>query len=75
MDVLQILSLSVVLFAGLAVASESSGDGKIKSAGLLAVAVSCVAAVVEVLVVVLRFLNIGFINLNMKKFFICVRLQ
>ena len=69
----QVCSLCTVGLAGTAAASETSLEGKSKAAGVFVVIFSCAAAVVEVLVVVLRFLNIGAINLQMRKFFIVVR--
>ena len=60
-------------FAGTASASESSLEGSSKAAGVFVAVFSCVAAIVEMLLVVLRFLNIGAINLQMRKFFIVVR--
>ena len=69
----QFCSLCTVGLAGTAAASETSLEGKTKAAGVFVVVFSCAAAVVEVLIVVLRFLNIGAINLQMRKFFIVVR--
>ncbi|CAI8009249.1 hypothetical protein GBAR_LOCUS6245 [Geodia barretti] len=66
----QFCSLCTVGLAGTAAASETSLEGKTKAAGVFVVVFSCAAAVVEVLIVVLRFLNIGAINLQMRKFFI-----
>ena len=43
-----------------------------KAAGLFVICFAGLAVIIEVFILVLRFLNIGVINLRMKKFFIVV---
>ena len=49
-------------------------DRETRSAGLFVVVVACLALLVEVVILVVRFLNIGIINLHMRKFLIAVRM-
>ena len=46
-----------------------------EGAGLFVICIAGLAILIEVLIIVLRFLNIGAINLQMRKFFILVSVR
>ena len=54
--------------------SDSLKHGS-RIAGLFVICVAVLTLILETFIVVLRFLNIGAINLQMKKFFIAVSFQ
>ena len=49
-------------------------DEETRSVGMFVVVNGCLAVLLEVALIVVRFLNIGIVNLHMRKFFIAVRL-
>ena len=51
--------------------SDSPKQGS-RNAGLFVICVAVLTLILETFIVVLRFLNIGAINIQMKKFFIAV---
>ena len=71
------LALPAAVISEVARGSPSATDLEkgSKGAGLFVICFASLAGIVEVLIVVLRFLNIGIINLQMKKFFIVVSIQ
>ena len=74
---MQLCSLCVVGLAGSVVSNidhVENLDRETRSAGLFVVVVACLALLVEVVILVVRFLNIGIINLHMRKFLIAVRM-
>lgn len=72
---LQVLCICTIAVTTTVVGDESNGsptlDGS-RTAGRVVACLVSAGLVVEVVIVVLRFLNIGIINFHMKKFFIIV---
>ena len=72
------VALSATVVSDVSTSSPSSENNLArdsKTAGLCVTCLVSAALFVEVAILVLRFLNIGIINLHMKKFFIVVRCQ
>ena len=76
MHILQVLSASALIAAGVALTPKYDAppkyDTERKSAGSLVVGVALVTVAVELIFIILRFLNVGLLNYKIKWFLIVV---